>query len=345
MRWINIILILATFLTYLAPLVSPATFWPFSIIGLSYPWLLLFNMLFALYWAIRRETYALFSLGCILLGWSHLTSFIGMSPYRNPQKTTLNILTFNSHGLQYRGDYGFKVSVEDFVAVLEKEPVQVVCIQEFPKWRPFLDKYVAEIQKKTKLKYYFHEDGTSLAFFSAYPILNKSTHLFKNKANGFQVMDIQVQDQKVRIYNVHLQSNGVSGMANRVAEEGNLQTKETWLDIRGMLGRFKQSAQKRAHQAAQIEAHIKSSKYPVFVCGDFNDTPQSYTYRTLKKGKQDTFRSGGFGLGVTFAGKIPGLRIDYILAPTQARVLDCKVLRSVDISDHYPVYSQIALPF
>ena len=42
-------------------------------------------------------------------------------------------------------------------------------------------------------------------------------------------------------------------------------------------------------QADTIAKYIQQSPYPVIVCGDFNDVPGSYAYRTVKGNLQDVF--------------------------------------------------------
>jgi len=54
-RWLNVLLILTTFVAYLSPYISPTTFWPVSIFGLAFPILFLLNFLFFLYWIFRRK--------------------------------------------------------------------------------------------------------------------------------------------------------------------------------------------------------------------------------------------------------------------------------------------------
>mgnify|MGYP000783241517 FL=1 len=71
------------------------------------------------------------------------------------------------------------------------------------------------------------------------------------------------------------------------------------------------------------------------VCGDFNDTPMSYVYRTMARGLRDAFRECGSGYSHTFRGFYNTLRIDYVLSggfePLSYEVLP------VDYSDHHPV--------
>ena len=87
---------------------------------------------------------------------------------------------------------------------------------------------------------------------------------------------------------------------------------------------------------------LDEGEQPVIVCGDFNETPQSYVYKTISKDLNDTFREKGSGIGSTYAGKIPALRIDYILSDKKFRVLSNRILKKA-YSDHYPVLSAISI--
>ena len=73
-------------------------------------------------------------------------------------------------------------------------------------------------------------------------------------------------------------------------------------EIKDISYRLKYAFQKRAQQADQVSRHIQASPYPVIVCGDFNDTPVSYSYRTIRKDLQDAYTGSGRGIGNTYSG-------------------------------------------
>ena len=98
----------------------------------------------------------------------------------------------------------------------------------------------------------------------------------------------------------------------------------------------------RAYQVDMLSEHIESSNYPVIVCGDFNDTPVSYTYRKLKSGLKDAFITAGTGLGTTYRGLVPYMRIDYIMHSGEFRAKHFQI-RKVEWSDHYPVVTQFTI--
>jgi endonuclease/exonuclease/phosphatase (EEP) superfamily protein YafD len=72
------------------------------------------------------------------------------------------------------------------------------------------------------------------------------------------------------------------------------------------------------------------------LCGDFNDTPVSYSYNQLTKNLGDSFTGSGRGLGATYIGRLPSYRIDYILHSEDLTPLNFQVSK-IRLSDHYPI--------
>ena len=78
------------------------------------------------------------------------------------------------------------------------------------------------------------------------------------------------------------------------------------------------------------------------LCGDFNDTPMSYTYNTLRGNLDDAFILAGSGFRRTFRRLYGMMCIDYILhshdmIPTRYEIID------VDFSDHLPQIAEVEL--
>ena len=98
----------------------------------------------------------------------------------------------------------------------------------------------------------------------------------------------------------------------------------------------------RKEQAHLIAEVTSNDPYPTIITGDFNDVPNSYTYYTISKDMQDAFLKKGFGLGRTYSGISPTLRIDYILAGEQFSVVQFqRIVRQ--LSDHYPLVADLKL--
>jgi endonuclease/exonuclease/phosphatase (EEP) superfamily protein YafD len=110
-----------------------------------------------------------------------------------------------------------------------------------------------------------------------------------------------------------------------------------------ILDRMRRAYIRRARQTDIIKDHISRSPYPVLVCGDFNDTPNSYTYHNISYGLEDAFKNAGYGMGATFVSIIPFLRIDFILySPETFSPIYFRVLKR-SLSDHYPIVSVMRL--
>jgi len=117
-------------------------------------------------------------------------------------------------------------------------------------------------------------------------------------------------------------------------------------EIDGILditNRLKWAFERRANQAESIAAHVHRSPYPVIVCGDFNDSPVSYTYRIMRHDLNDAFVESGSGFGNTYLGKFPSYRIDYILLNKKFNVFNYRTPK-LNLSDHYPVLCRMSLP-
>lgn len=342
-RWANILLILLTLVSYLSPAASPDGLWPISFLGLIYPWLLLANILFVIFWTVQGKWYALLSLGCILVGWGQVKSILGFNfPTEiSGEAPVIRVLSLNCHGLRDLNNYDHYLQTDKITILLHGKDPDILCLQEFPSSEEDAAPYVKFIQAHSELNHYYREKG-GLAIFSRFPIQNKQSRYFANRTNGYQVVDLNINNQDVRLYNVHLQSNAVAGLANRVAKKGNLQDRETWRNIKGMLGRYRRSARERVQQAEELVKDLNRSPHPVILCGDLNDVPQSYVYRQLSENMVDAFKERGVGLSITYSGIIPGLRIDYILVSPSIKVLEYETGHA-DFSDHRPVKGTLLL--
>lgn len=342
-RWANVLIVLATLLTYLAPYVSPQRFWPFAFIGLAYPSLLVVNLIFIAYWIFKRQWQALLSLGVILVGWNHFAGLVGFDfgSSEATSNTLLKTMTFNVYGFTNFHQKGHKADPEALQALVYQYQPDVLCIQEFVYTDREGQLYLDALRNHNGLTHAVWKKTEELAIFSRYPIIRSEVRFF-GATNGYRYADLQVGELVVRVYNVHLRSNSITGLADKVANSPDLREKENWNRVGNIMRRFKRAAQGRVKQVEELLAHMRSSPYPVLVCGDFNDIPQSYTYHQMRQNLQDAFLKAGSGLGVTYAGRIPGLRIDYIFSDPQFTPLYCQ-RGKVSFSDHRPLIAVLKL--
>jgi endonuclease/exonuclease/phosphatase family metal-dependent hydrolase len=209
----------------------------------------------------------------------------------------------------------------------------IICTQETQgAFYPLLGKQLGYDQRFNLKK------GTVI--LSRFPIVAGGDIPFGRTGNSTLWADIKLPSgEVVRVYNVHLQSNKVTTDATRIIDG------QQDLDAIGkVMDKVGDATSTRTEQAQRLREHLLSAKHPVIVCGDFNDTPNSYVYRTVSRGLSDSFKESGQGLGHTFAGAIPFLRIDYILSDPGFKSIACEVIRERRWSDHYPVITKLSIP-
>lgn len=325
-------------------LISPDDFWPAAFPALFIPFMLSAHFILIAYWVYtRRFKYILVPMGCIFVGWGHvqrMTSW-NLPAQAMAKERVLNIISYNVHGLRHLDENRMVDGIEIARLAADRD-CDLLCLQEFPRNTKVYDGLSDAIRQQTKMKYRYSDRNGNFVLFSAFPIQNAQTTYFPNRANGYQTADLNIDGRRVRVLHIHLQSNAVSSIADKVARKGDFQTRETWMDIRGMMGRFKRSAPHRALQAESLATLIAQTPHPLLVVGDLNDTPHTYTYHTLSRGLQDAFIEKGRGLGITYAGRIPALRIDYIFARTPFSVLNYRAEKK-GFSDHKAIWAQVAL--
>lgn len=199
-----------------------------------------------------------------------------------------------------------------------------------------------------KFKKYNVASSNSLSVYSRYPIVAKSENHppveYNAGASRSMWVDIKILNDTIRIFNNHLTSTMI-----KETDDKYLTSREFIADsaredkLTDIISRFKRSCVSRAHHVDSLSKEIEASPYRVIVCGDFNDTPLSYSYRVMSHGLQDAFVECGTGYPYTYRGFMNTLRIDYILASEGVSFESYAIDTHVTFSDHLPVVTHFKL--
>jgi endonuclease/exonuclease/phosphatase family metal-dependent hydrolase len=180
--------------------------------------------------------------------------------------------------------------------------------------------------------------------FSKLPIINKQTLVnYPNDYNAtFQYVDVLKGNDTIRVFNVHLQSLKFSKANLNYLDKAGLNSDSNITESKSIVSKLKKGFIKRAIQANFIKDEINHSPYPVIVCGDFNDVPNSYAYETIGTGLQNAFVEKGSGIARTFSAISPTLRIDNIFADKKFTVTQFTRVKK-QLSDHFPILADLIL--
>ena len=280
---------------------------------------------------------ALLSGICLLLGWNAFRGFFGLTPSMGDinEKDKITLLTYNLHHLiSLKGKKDLSTRQEEMKKVktfFQQQAADVVGLQEIS--ASVLNKIIDSLS----YPYIFSLPENHIQILSKYPVLDGGGKLFEKSGNSYLWADIQSTQGVFRMLNIHLQSNKVSKETKEVFSN-ELTEAVNWSNVRTILSSIKNRTFQRVDQARELQEFIAHSPYPIILCGDFNEVPQSYIYKMLTKELSDSFKCSGWGVGTTYAGNIPGLRIDYILVDDRFEMLKSEVPK-IEFSDHYPVRS------
>ena len=355
----NIFIVVIYLSTCLVPYVDPSKFWFIDLAGLVFPVLFLAVVIFMVGWLLARSRWSLLSLIALLISWQQLAVVFAWhtkQPLKLAKATNnLRILSWNvSSWDEYNKEKSGGASYRQvMLQEVKNSHADILCFQEFFESRDpkLFDPNIPELEK---MGYPFHyyvgvEGGLpgseyGIVIFSKYPINNTGVFDFGDPNDVQQLIyaDIQFNSQNVRVMTVHLQSVRFGQEEYESLNQMKHSKKDGFKDSRTIVSKLKKGYQARSQQADIVKDYIKESPYPVILCGDFNDVPNSYAYFTIKGNLQDAFLKKGSGIGRTFRFISPTLRIDYIFADKLFTVNQYQRI-TVPYSDHYGIMTDLSL--
>lgn len=330
-----------TVLALCGGLIDPRDFWLPAMFGPVLPLLLFCITAYAIALLYRRQwREAIVPVLLVILAlpaWRRSVAFSTNEVAITTSDTTLTVITANLATLKAPAQDNYPLN-DSLIADLGRRlaGADVLFAQEFN--HSATDRRTHILQRAGQYPHFLKAENGRMAIFSRHALRAVQERFRYNSVNGFLVADLDAPGGTLRLFNVHLHSNRVTGLADRVSKGGRLNDGGTWQTIRHMFGRYGRASALRCEQAETIATLVANSPHPVLLGGDFNDVPNSYPYRLLatETGLRDAWIEGGTGLGKTFAGNLPGLRIDYVLADPTLGVVEAEKL-APGHSDHHPL--------
>ena len=306
----NLIAIALLFCSFLSWGVSPLRTNLFSYIGLGFGIILLVNTLYLVLWiTFARWGLAFVSLLAIVLCYKPVTTYFPLhlrSP--KPPANSIKVLTYNVQGFPQESNIHAKEQpILDYIAATDAD---IVCLQEYLVSKTghslisqrdvnrILNKYPYRSVTGLESSGKYHTFG--LACFSKYPIERTHEIVFESSYNGAAVYTININGERYNVANLHLESNRINTEDKKLYSDFLQSSDPVRLDqvtsnIRNRLGGAYRT---RARQVEKVKQYLDTrDTWGTIICGDFNDTPISYTYHQMRKGLKDAFVSTSFGPG------------------------------------------------
>jgi endonuclease/exonuclease/phosphatase family metal-dependent hydrolase len=324
---VNSLVAIILLLAYIVPYISPINAPVLAILSLLFPLLFFINIIFAVFWIVRLKRYFLLSLVILVLGFGYSSSVFKFSDKDVSGPNDISLMSYNVRMFNI-----YNWIKEDSIAqktydFINQERPDILAIQEFyddsQRHLKYPYRYVKTRSKTNKF---------GLAIYSTFPIVNSGSLNFNSTANNIIYADIQIEQDTVRVYNVHLESYKLNPDKENFGEE----------DSDKLIKRMKVAFKKQGIQTQKFLSHQENWTGKTLVCGDFNNTAFSWVYRETSKNRLDAFTEAGKGMGSTFNNSYP-LRIDFILPDQNFEVTSFKTFHR-DYSDHYPILANIRIP-
>lgn len=319
----------------------------FAISGLLYPVLLIINIGFIIIWLFIKKRYVIISLVIIVLGFGNLMHNFNFSLQNNDSdnENSLKILSYNVQ--QFKAfDKFTKLKVQnDILNFIRDQKADIICLQEFQSHNKNVYEPLKQIRDTLNTETYYYESYynprynylTGLVIFSKLKAVNKGKLKFDGSRTFGIYTDLVYRTDTIRVFNIHLASISLNPSDIEFVVNPEMKNNEEFKSKLLMIyDKLAQAFVLRQKQLNFLKEELNQSPYATILGGDFNDTPSSLVYNEISNLLNDSFIDKGFGLGVTYAGRIPLLRIDYIFSSSEFEVLDFET-HNILRSDHYPI--------
>lgn len=328
-------------------LAAPIGKWPFaSLSGLVFPILFIVNILFLILWLPTWRKASLLPLATILICIVPTFDWCPIHPGKKGKVTEpyLTVMTYNTEGFGIDDNKDWTLNNPVLNYILEKD-ADIVLLQEATK--DMMRKVSKNDNIKKKYPYFSNpKDITGVAFFSKFPVISHEPIRFEDSHNRCQYIRILVNNDTLAVFNCHLQSNHLKDdeLSDYRQFIENPTDSTHYKGSKRVIKKLLQSTSLRAGQARMISdmARNETANY-VIVCGDFNDTPLSYSHRLFDRFMTDAYSKTGNGPGATYHEHKLYYRIDHIFCSKNITPLYTWIDRTQKDSDHYPVISKIQL--
>ena len=326
-----VLLWICCLVTYIPPETAPRL----SLYTLVFPGLLAVNLAFVVFWLIFKIRRVWLPVAGIALVGFFVRDYCPVNMPSPAPAESLKIITYNTHNL---GGHDADAAADEnpIVTYLSQSNADIICLQE--SWAPARQE---SLRKKLEGLGYEIAEHKGLFLCSRLHIISSDTLSYPTRTNGgFRALLTDGQDT-IMLINNHFESNHLTPDVRREYKDAvRRHERDSIIDeLQPMLSLLSVAAPMRSAQTDTIVALLEAwLPRPIILCGDFNDTPISYTHRRLTSHLTSAYTQSGNGVGFTYHDRGFPVRIDHILfSGEHFHSFDTHVDRSLTYSDHFPL--------
>lgn len=334
--------------------ISPERFSVFAYLGLGFAFTFFASMFFVFLWCfLRKWKFLAVNVLIIIICIKPILAYFPVNVFSSKQpEKTLKVMTYNVRGFAWDVNRGWD-NEHPMVEYIKSVDPDIICMQEYLNVTWGAKTNTQNLLKALKKYPYYSmtklKPGDRFEYglmcLSKYPIKKVLPIPIVTSDNGSVLYEIDVDGKRISLINNHLESNRLASDDKKMYKQFIKQRDSQMLDeVTHNLERKLGGAYKmRAPQADLIAHYISEQKTDAtIVCGDFNDTPISYVYRTISRDMVDSYVETGFGPKITYHENFFWFRIDFIMHSKNVKAYNTTIGK-VKFSDHYPVWTCIDL--
>jgi endonuclease/exonuclease/phosphatase (EEP) superfamily protein YafD len=339
-----------TLIIYILILWIPFDGWLAGFMMMSFPAVIIVHIISLLAWLIVDAKKAFLPLIMLLAGGIFLPRtyrFGNNAGNTSVNEKTFKVMSYNTHVFQRNSDIKIpyvKRHIREMKAWVSNSKADILCMPEYYDNSTNLFSVNDALRKKGFQYYAFYNKArkqqnktySGLAVFSKFPIIASRDTIFESQ-NGMIQADIKIKADTVRIIALHLYSMTLQ-LGNLVSQKEMEGVKK---ESKTTLLQMKRGFTKRSMEVRVLESWVKSSPYPIIVCGDFNEVPYGFVYGRMRKLLTNSFEEKGNGFGFTFNHLPYFIRIDHqFYSSDKLQLTDFTTLNRIKHSDHYPIQGE-----